>query len=139
MNIREKLAKIREETSDDVKFMINHSFAIVDRIEEIMTKKKINQRQLADMLGKEESEVSRWMRGTHNFTIKTIAKLEAALGEPIFSVSTSSPSIYVFDFNNGPSTIRLAIKGVNCKLNLEPRDFHEDNAIDISQLCDQLN
>lgn len=38
------------------------------------------------MLGKKEPEISKWMRGTHNFTIGTIAAIEAALGEPILRV-----------------------------------------------------
>lgn len=70
--------------------MIDHSFAIVDRLDEIMTKKNISQRQLAEMLGKKESEISKWMRGTYNFTIKTIAKLEAVFGEPIFSIPANN-------------------------------------------------
>ncbi len=119
--------------------MIDHSFAIVDRIDEIMTKKNISQRQLAEMLGKKESEISKWMRGTHNFTIKTIAKLEAVLGESIFSISTKKPSVYVFQFQNGTSTISIAVKGATGVLNHSPKDFQEDNSIDISQLCDQLN
>ncbi len=38
------------------------------------------------MLDKNESEISKWMRGTHNFTIDTIAQIEKALGEPILQV-----------------------------------------------------
>lgn len=86
MRIQDKLNKIRERTPREVKIMINHSFAIVDRIDEIMTRKNISQRDLASLLGKKESEISKWMRGTHNFTIRTIAKLEAVLGESIFRI-----------------------------------------------------
>ena len=43
-------------------------------------------KDLAEMLGKKESEISKWMRGTHIFTIGTIAAIEAALGEPILRV-----------------------------------------------------
>ena len=35
---------------------------------------------------KNESEISRWMRGTHNFTIDTLISIEDALGEPIITV-----------------------------------------------------
>ncbi len=38
------------------------------------------------MLGKNESEISKWMRGTHNFTIDTISSIEEALGMPILQV-----------------------------------------------------
>ena len=95
MKIQDKLNVIRKRTPKEVKLMIDHSFAIVDRLDEIMVKKKISQRELAEMLGKKESEISKWMRGTHNFTIKTMAKLEAVLGEPIFTIASKKPEIFV--------------------------------------------
>ena len=42
------------------------------------------------MLGKKESEISKWMRGTHNFTIETLAAIEDSLGEPILQVAQGS-------------------------------------------------
>ena len=39
------------------------------------------------MLGKKESEISKWMRGTHNFTIDTISSIESVLGYPILQVA----------------------------------------------------
>lgn len=111
MNIQDKLNKIRASTPKDVKLMIDHSFAIVDRIDEIMIKKNISQRQLAEMLGKKESEISKWMRGTHNFTLKTIAKLEAVLNEPIFEKATKEPGIFIFNFTNGSTSMPMAIRG----------------------------
>lgn len=95
MKIQDKLNTIRERTPKEVKLMIDHSFAIVDRLDEIMKKKNISQRELAGVLDKKESEISKWMRGTHNFTIKTIAKLEAVLGEPIFTIASKKPEIFV--------------------------------------------
>jgi hypothetical protein len=35
---------------------------------------------------KRDSEISKWLGGGHNFTIATIAKIEAVLGEDIISV-----------------------------------------------------
>lgn len=46
----------------------------------------MKQKDLAAMLGKSESEISKWMRGTHNFTIDTISCIEAAIGAPILQV-----------------------------------------------------
>lgn len=66
---------------------VDASFDIADRIHEILETRGISQKELAEMLGKKESQVSKWMTGTHNFTIKTLALLEARLGVPIFKVS----------------------------------------------------
>lgn len=111
MTLQEKLNRIRQETPQEAKLMIDHSFAIVDRIDEIMTKNKISQRELAKLLGKKESEVSKWMRGTHNFTIKTIAKLEAILGEPILQLQVRKPAILVFQVQNGTAQQLMAVRG----------------------------
>ncbi|MBK8969134.1 MAG: helix-turn-helix transcriptional regulator [Lewinellaceae bacterium] len=47
----------------------------------------MKRRDLAAALGKSESEVSKWLAGAHNFTLKSIAKLEAVLGEDILVVA----------------------------------------------------
>ena len=51
-----------------------------------MERKNINQNTLAKMLGKTPSEISKWLSGTHNFTLKSIQKLESILGQPILKV-----------------------------------------------------
>ena len=68
---------------NEVKRFVDHSFEIVDQIHDILEKQGKNQRDLASMLNKKESEVSKWMQGTHNFTIKSIAKIEEVLGESL--------------------------------------------------------
>lgn len=52
-----------------------------------MTHKGYKQKDLAEKLGKKESEISKWMRGTHNFTIETLSFIETALGEPILEIA----------------------------------------------------
>ena len=69
---------------------IDTSFDLSDRIHEILEARGISQKELAQMLGKKESQVSKWMTGTHNFTIKTLALLEVKLGAPIFQVSSGT-------------------------------------------------
>ena len=78
--------KRREAISDGTRKSVSTSFEIVDRIHEILTMKGWKQKDLADKLGKSEAEISKWMRGTHNFTIDTIATIETALGESILKV-----------------------------------------------------
>jgi len=108
-----KLEKLRRALPQEEKILIDHSFAISDRITEIIERKNISQRQLAELLGKKESEVSKWLRGTHNFTLKTIAKLEAVLQESIISTSSKQPGLFVMNIPNGAGTKtkRHAIQG----------------------------
>lgn len=76
----------REKVSSEVRRRVNLSFLIVDRIHNILEEKGLKQKDLANMLEKNESEISKWMRGTHNFTIDTISSIEEALGMPILQV-----------------------------------------------------
>jgi transcriptional regulator with XRE-family HTH domain len=78
-----RLEARRKKISKDIDIYVKHSFDIVDRIHEILEMQDKEQKDLAKALGKSESEISKWMSGTHNFTIKTIAKMESVLGESI--------------------------------------------------------
>lgn len=86
----EALQKIRKRISPEVKRMVDLSFGIAGRMDVLRQQKGITQRQLAELLGKRDSEISKWMRGTHNFTIKTIARLECVLGEPLLEITRST-------------------------------------------------
>ena len=59
------LEERRKHVNPEIRKSIDLSFQIVDRIHE---------------------EISKWMRGTHNFTIDTLVSIETALGAPILQV-----------------------------------------------------
>ena len=77
----------RPKVSPEVRKSVTLSFLIVDRIHAILEERGLKQKDLANMLGKKESEISKWMRGTHNFTIETISSIENVLGSPILQVA----------------------------------------------------
>lgn len=79
---REAIAQI----PNDVKIEIDLSFAIADKIDAILKQKGMTQKEFAHKMGKTEAEVSRWVGGTHNFTLRTIAKISDVLGEKILTV-----------------------------------------------------
>ena len=81
----EALSTVKPETRKEV----GYAFDIAARIRAILIKKGLSQADLARMCGKKEAEISRWMSGTHNFTIRTISKIETALDEPIISIKKS--------------------------------------------------
>lgn len=80
------LEKRRKHVSAEAKERVALSFQIFDRIHEILVKRNLRQKDLASMLGKSEAEISKWMRGTHNFTIDTIVAIEEALQAPVLQV-----------------------------------------------------
>lgn len=70
----------------DLKLELDLSFAIADKIDAILKKKGMTQKEFAKKMNKTEAEVSRWLSGTHNFTLKTIAKITAVLGKSIVTI-----------------------------------------------------
>lgn len=86
--------KALKEVSDDVKRFVDNSFDVVNQIHHVLTEKNLSQRDLAKMLNKKESEVSKWMSGTHNFTLRSISKIESVLNEEIVSIPIKSRKKY---------------------------------------------
>ena len=78
--------EIRGSISPETKLQMEMSVAIANRIYEILEAKRMTQKDLAKRLGKTETEVSRWLSGTHNLTLSTICKISAALEEEIVTV-----------------------------------------------------
>lgn len=78
----EMLAAVPEKTRRESE----RSFAIAGRISEILRRKGWSQADFAKAAGKKESEISKWMSGTHNFTIRTISFIETVLGEDVITV-----------------------------------------------------
>jgi predicted transcriptional regulator len=65
----------------DLRLELDLSFAIADKIDAIIKEKGMTQKEFAKKMNKTEAEVSRWLSGTHNFTLKTIAKITNVLGD----------------------------------------------------------
>ena len=83
MKTNKILNEIRGHISPDVKKQLEISVSLTNRVYDILEAKGMSQKDLAKLLGKTETEVSRWLSGTHNMTIATIAKISVALGEDI--------------------------------------------------------
>lgn len=71
---------------DDVKQRVDWSFQIADKIADILKERGMTQKEFAHLIGRSEAEVCRWVGGTHNFTLATLAKISATLHVPLISV-----------------------------------------------------
>ena len=77
-----KVAQVSPEIMTEVQL----SAGIVARIDRILKKKNMTQRDLAKKLGKNEAVVSRWITGFPNFTLRTLSEVSVALGEPLIKL-----------------------------------------------------
>ena len=80
------LQDILDETPKDVKIFVRLYADITKRIHQILQDKGMSQKELAESLDKKQSEISKWLGGDHNFTLRSLAKLQAELGEEIIQV-----------------------------------------------------
>ena len=89
--MRSEIAKkIQSETPEEVRIFVRQYTDIVVRINQLLKKKGYTQQELAAKMKKRPSEISKWLSGNHNLTLKTIAKLEAQFGEPIIYTRKAS-------------------------------------------------
>jgi transcriptional regulator with XRE-family HTH domain len=86
--------KALSQVSGDIKRFVGHSVNLVNEIANLLDDKKMSRKDLADLLGKKESEISKWMSGTHNMTLKTISKIEDVLDEEIILTSSEAKKKY---------------------------------------------
>ncbi|WP_212004286.1 helix-turn-helix domain-containing protein [Chitinophaga sp. HK235] len=65
-------------------------FVLAGRIAGIMDSQRLSNKELAARMGKNPSEISRWLSGTHNFTIDTLSEIAIALEVPVMEFFTPS-------------------------------------------------
>lgn len=70
----------------EIKQEVDLEFAISNRIYNLMTKRGLSKVEFAQALGKRPSEITKWLSGQHNFTLRTISLLSAFFGEELISV-----------------------------------------------------
>ena len=75
-----------KEIPQEIKLRVDWSFRIADEISRILKEKKMTQKEFAKLVGRSEAEVCRWVGGTHNFTLSTLALISTALGYPLINI-----------------------------------------------------
>lgn len=79
----EKMATV----SPDIISEVQLSADIIARIDTILKRKNMTQKDLARKMGRSEAAISRWTTGFPNLTLKSIAEISTALGEPLVRVT----------------------------------------------------
>jgi len=78
----------------DLERFVDKNLDISQQVYAYLDERGWTQKDLADKLGKREAEVSKWLSGTHNLTLRSIAKLEAVLDEDIILTPMKAASRY---------------------------------------------
>ena len=78
----EKVAGVPQEIMTEVRL----SAEIIARIDTVLKEKNMTQRDLARKMGRSEAVISRWTTGFPNLTLRSIAEISCALGEPLIVI-----------------------------------------------------
>ena len=88
--ISKMVKEIRDRTLSEDQGYIRKNMAIVDEVYTILRRKNMKPVELARRMGKSPSELSKWLSGSHNLTLQSIARMEAALEEDIIITNSYS-------------------------------------------------
>ena len=84
------MEECRKLVTPEIQKQVDLCVAIANRVYDLLEERGMSQRDLARALGKTETEVSRWLSGTHNLTIATIAKMATVLGDDIITATSTT-------------------------------------------------
>ena len=85
--------RLRARVPLHTKIFVAKVYDLAEQVDAVLAERHLTRRDLARLLGKTDSEVSKWFGGLHNLTLESIAKLEAALGVDLF-VTPRKPGGY---------------------------------------------
>jgi transcriptional regulator with XRE-family HTH domain len=73
------------------------------RIDKLLVERGLSKIQFAKFMGKEASTISKWLSGTHNFTVDTLSEISDCLGVNLNQLFAEKPQQVVFksQFNIG--------------------------------------
>jgi ribosome-binding protein aMBF1 (putative translation factor) len=80
----------------EIEKFIEKNLAITEKVRLAMENKGWKSQDLAKAMNKSPSEVSKWLTGMHNLTLKSIIKMEVALGIDLMHTEPVKEYEYVY-------------------------------------------
>lgn len=85
---------LEENRNPEADKFVEQNLAITEKVCRIIEERKISRTQFAKMLGKKPSEVSKWLSGLHNLTLKSITKMSVALDVDLINIEPEYRYVY---------------------------------------------
>ena len=115
------------ETPKDMEYFIDMNMAVSEQIMSYLKEKKWSQKQLAKELGKSEAEISKWLSGTHNLTMKSIARIAAVLDSEIITTPLQAKDKY--------KEIKYVKLGVSANTNTPKVNYQYSPQVEIKKMA----
>ena len=111
--MRSEVAKrILAETPEETKIFARWYGDLIILINTILKEKGYSQKTLAEKMDKRPSEINKWLNGDHNFTLRSLAKLQAELGEVLLEVPAKKLKTEYVENKTEKNHIYIAFKRV---------------------------
>lgn len=101
---------------------IEKNLAITERVRLAMEHKGWKSQDLAKAMDKNPSEVSKWLTGMHNLTLKSIIKMEVALGIDLMHTEPVKEYEYVY-LGSIQNQMDLLLKANDYELTSETQQY----------------
>jgi len=75
--------------------LVKRNLAISYKVREILSGRNLSDKDFSKMLNKTQSEVSKWLSGSHNLTQKSIIKMEIALEVQLIYIEQVHKYVYL--------------------------------------------
>lgn len=86
---------LEENGNPEIARLVEKNLAIANKIQELLQERGLKPADLARLLNKSSSEISKWLTGTHTFTTKTITRMETVLGADIIHIEPQKEYVYL--------------------------------------------
>lgn len=86
---------LQENGDPAIEKMVEKNLAIVEKINFLLNERNLTRTEFAKKLGKSPSEVSKWLSGSHNLTLKSITKMEVALETDLINIEAQYKYVYL--------------------------------------------
>jgi len=87
------------ETSEVERTQVRNRMALAARLDDLITAKGWNRSEFATKVGKSPSEITKWLSGTQNFTVDTLAEIALAFGIPVADLFAARPPHVIYKVN----------------------------------------
>lgn len=94
---------LEENQNPEIDRFIERNLEITQKVCSILKQRNIRKKEFAKMLDKKPSEITKWLSGLHNLTLKSITKMEVALGVNL--MNPEPQYVYLGRIEGGAKTI----------------------------------
>lgn len=75
--------------------LVKKNLAIARKIQDILDRKQMKAVDLAKLMSKQKSEISKWLSGQHTFSMRTITDIENVLDSDIVHIEPKVKNVYL--------------------------------------------